>query len=270
MSNIRLRRNARIADNNQLDVATITAPAAVGFPFSNALNFKKRGLVWKPGTLSFTIEIDFHANKQCSFLAIFGESDKLLTISNEAIVTVRANMIDLFTGGEPFTKIATVTDKGVFCDLTDDDNPTGQQYRYWQIEIDDPLNPSAIEIAAIFLGDHIDFQFNAKQQFTFEKQDLTRRAASDSGTIYSVRKGQYSLFSAMGFNFLSTADRNKLLASIEKIGLSTPFVFILDPLELAFSHDFGVMLSYFQGELPQLTHAYLNKFNMSFALREVV
>ena len=103
MSNIKLRRNARICDNNQLDNATITAASVVGFPFSNALNFKQRGKIWKPTTKSFTIEIDMHANKQCSFFAMFGECDKLLTISNEAVITLKANMINLFTGGEPFT-----------------------------------------------------------------------------------------------------------------------------------------------------------------------
>jgi hypothetical protein len=269
MSNIRLRRNARICDNNQLDDATITAPAAVGFPFSNALNFKSRGKLWKPGSKNFTIEIDFGANKQCSFIAIFGEANKYFTFSNEAVITVKANMIDLFTGGEPFTVTVPVIDQGAFADLTDDDNPTGQQYRYWQISIEDTLNPNDLEISAFFLGDHIDFQFNAKQNFNYDIQDLSRRATSDSGVIYSVRKNQYNVFSAMGFSYLDTSDRRKLISSSETIGLSNPFIFVLDPLQIAFDFDFGTLLCYFN-DLPQFTQAYLNKFNVSFALREVV
>jgi len=269
MSNIKLRRNARICDNNQLDDAVITVAAEPGFPFSNALNFKQRGRIWKPTTKTFLISIDMQANKQCSFFAMFGEVDKYLTISNQAVITLKANMIDLFEGDEPFIKDAQVTDKGVFCDLTDDDNPTGQQYRFWQITIDDSLNPSDIEVSAIFLGDHIDFQFNAKQQFQFERNDLTRRATSDSGVIYSVRKLQYAIFSAMGWSYLGTDDRTKLLSSVEKLGLSVPFVFVLDPLEIAYSFQFGTLLSYFE-DIPKLTHAYLNKFNVAFALREVV
>jgi hypothetical protein len=269
MSNIKLRRNARICDNNQLDSALITVASEPGFPFSNALNLKQRGKIWKPTTNLFSISIDMHANKQCSFFAMFGEVDKYLTISNQAVITLKANMIDLFEGDEPFTKQAQVTDKGVFCDLTDDDNPTGQQYRFWQIVIDDSLNPNDIEVSAIFLGDHIDFQFNAKQQFQFERNDLTRRATSDSGVIYSVRKLQYSIFSAMGWSYLGTDDRTKLLSSVEKLGLSVPFVFVLDPLEIAYSFQFGSLLSYFE-DIPKLTHAYQNKFNVAFALREVV
>jgi hypothetical protein len=247
----------------------ITAPASVGFPFSNALNFKARGKVWKPGTKTFTIQADLNSNKQCSFLAIFGESNKYLSLSNEAVITVKANMINLFTGGEPFSKSVTVTDLGAFVDLTDDDYPTGQQYRYWQITVEDALNPIDIEISAIFLGDHIDFQFNAKQQFQFDRQDLTRRATSDSGVQYTVRKNQYNTFTAMGFSYLGTDDRRKLQSSIETIGLATPFVFILDPLQIAFEFEFGTMLSYFV-DVPVLTQAYLNKFNVAFALREVV
>ena len=269
MSTIKLRRNARICDNNQLHSATVTVSSQPGFPFSNALNFKQRGKIWKPTTKNFTIQIDMLSNKQCSFFAIFGECDKYLTISNEAVITLKANMINLFTGGEPFTKVAEVTDKGVFCDLTDENNPTGQQYRFWQISIEDSLNPNDIEVSAIFLGDHIDFQFNAKQQFQFDKQDLTRRATSDAGVVYSVRKLQYSVFSAMGWSYLNTDDRTKLLSSVERLGLSTPFLFVLDPLQIAFDFEFGNLLCYFD-DLPRLTHAYLNKFNVAFALREVV
>jgi hypothetical protein len=209
------------------------------------------------------------SNKQCSFFALFGESGQLLTLSNSAVITIRANMIDLFTGGEPFTIVVPVTDKGAFIDLTDDDYPTGQQYRFWEIEIEDELNPIDIEVSAIFLGDHIDFQFNAKQQFQFDRQDLSRKATSDSGVVYSVRKNQYAVFSAMGFSFLDTSDRNKLLSTIEEIGTSTPIVFVLDPLEIAFEYGFGTLLCYFT-DIPQFTHAYLNKFNVAFALREVV
>lgn len=269
MSNIRLRRNARIADNNHLDAATVIAPEHASFPFTNALNFRQRGRVWKPNDKDFIIEIDLNSNKQCSFFAIFGEIDKYLKVSDQAVITIKANMINLFTGGEPFSTTATVTDKGVFADLTDDDNPTGQQYRYWQIAIEDLLNPDDLEISAIFLGDHIDFQFNAKQQFEFNWNDLSRRATSDSGVIYSVRKNQYALFSAMGFSFLDADDRRKIQSSTETLGLSTPFIFILDPLQIAFEWEFGTCLCYFD-QLPQFTHAYQNKFNISFQLREVV
>lgn len=269
MSNIRLRRNARICDNNQLDIATVTTSADVSYPFSNALNFKQRGKVWKPGVKTFTTTIDLLSNKQCSFFAIFGESDKYLTISNQAVITLKANMINLFTGGEPFSITIPITDKGIFADLTDDTNYSGQQYRYWQLQITDPTNPNAIEISAIFLGDHIDFQFNAKQQFTFDIQDLTRRAVSDSGTLYSIRKNQYSTFSGMGFSYLDPADRRELQSSIETLGFSSPFIFVLDPLEIAYEFDFGTWLCYFS-DLPTFTHAYLNKFNVAFQLREVV
>jgi hypothetical protein len=269
MSNIRLRRNARICDNNHLDSSVITAPEEVAFPFSNALNFRSRGKVWKPGVKTLTIEIDMQSNKECSFIAIFGESNKYLTLSNEAVITVKANMIDLFTGGEPFTVTVPVTDLGAFMDLTDDDNPYGQSYRYWQVSIEDSLNPNDIEISAIFLGDHIDFQFNAKQQFTFDRQDLSRKATSDSGVVYTVRKNQFNTFTAMGFSYIGTDERRALQSSVETIGVTSPFVFVLDPLELAFEYQFGTVLCYFQ-DIPNFTQAYLNKFNIAFALREVV
>ena len=269
MSNIKLRRNARIADNNQLNDAAVIAPADPDFPFSNALDFKNRGKYWRPESKVFTITIDMHANKQSSFFAIFGEADKLLKISNQAIVVLKANMINLFTGGEPFVKQASVTDLGVFCDLTDNDYPTGQQYRYWQIYINDEFSPDDIEVSAIYLGDHIDFQFNAKQQFSFEWTDLTRRAISDAGVVYSIRKNQIKEFSSLGFLFLSQDERKKLLSTMETVGMATPFIFILDPLESAYEFEFATVMAYFN-QFPTLTHAYLNKFNMQFSIREVI
>lgn len=265
----RARRHARICDNNQLDDADITAPINGSFPFSNCLDAKNRARVYKPSSKSFTIQIDMYANKQCSFFAIFGKADGYFSFSNQAVITIKANMINLFTGGEPFTKVASVTDKGAFADLTDVDNPTGQQYRYWQVVVSDTTNPNDLELAYFYLGDHIDFQFNANQQFQFEQTDLTRRATSDAGVVYSIRKNQYSIFSAIGFSYLGADDRRKIQSTAETLGLSIPFVFVLDPLEIGFEFEFGTLLCYFEKE-PQFTQAYLNKFNIAFALREVV
>lgn len=263
------RRNARICDNNHMTIATVTAPAAVGFPFSNALNAKRRGKVWKPGTNSFTIEIDLLTAKQFSFVGIFGESDSVFKISNAATITLKANSINIFTGAVPYSKTIPVTDSGAFADLTDADNLTGFQYRYVQIIVDDSTNPDDVEIAYIYLGDHTDFAFNVNQGFQFTQQDLSKRVASDSGVIYSVAKNQYSVFNGMGFSFLDTTDRQKIQSVVSRFGLSTPFVFVLDPLEIGFDLEFGTKLCYFE-QLPQLTHVYMTKFNISFSLREVV
>lgn len=252
-----------------MTIATVTAPAAVGFPFSNALNAKRRGKVWKPGTNSFTIEIDLLTAKQFSFVGIFGESNQLFKISNAATITLKANSINIFTGSVPYSKTIPVTDAGAFADLTDADNLTGFQYRFVQIVIDDSTNPDDVEIAYIYLGDHTDFAFNVNQGFQFNQQDLSKRVASDSGVIYTVAKNKYSVFSGMGFSFLDTTDRQKIQSVVRRFGLSSPFVFVLDPLEIGFDLESGTKLCYFE-QLPQLTHVYMTKFNISFSLREVV
>lgn len=263
------RRNARICDNNHLTIATITAAAAVGYPFSNALNAKKRGLIWKPGTNTFTLEIDLLTAKQFSFFAMFGESNQVFKISNAATITIKANSIDVFSGSVPYTATVPVTDMGAFADLTDSTNITGQQYRYVQITVDDSTNPDDIEVSYIYLGDHTDFTFNMNQGFEFKAIDLSRRAFSDSGVVYATQKNQYTAFSGMGFSYLTPADRAKVEQATARLGLTVPFIFVLDPLEIAFSLEFGVKLAYFEA-IPKLTHAYMDKWNLSFAIREVV
>ena len=271
MAGIRGRRNARICDNNHLadPGSTITVPADPAYPFSNALNGKDRGKVWKPGTQTFTITIDFHYNKKCSFFALFGECDKPIKVSDEAVITLRANMINLFTGGEPFVKSVPVTDRGVFADLCDNDNLKGQEYRFWRIEIDDSANPNPIDVSYIFLGDHVDFTFNANQGFEFRQNDLSRLATSDSGMVYTARKNQYNSFSAIGFSYLTPEDRKLIEQCAERLGMTVPWVFVLDPMEIGFDLEFGTLLCYWL-EFPQFTHAYLNKFNLRFTIREVV
>jgi hypothetical protein len=263
------RRNARICDNNHMSIATVTAPAAVGYPFSNALNAKRRGRVYKPGTNSFTIEIDLLTAKQFSFVALFGESNALFKISNAATVTLKANSINVFTGAVPYSKTIPVTDTGAFADLTDADNLKGQAYRFVQIVVDDETNPDDVEIAYIYLGDHTDFTFNVNQGFQFGQVDLSKRVTSDSGVIYSVAKNQYSVFNGMGFSYLTETDRLAIQSVVARVGLTNPFVFVLDPLQIAFGFELGVKLCQF-AEIPQLTHAYMNKFNLSFSIREVV
>lgn len=263
------RRNARICDNNHMTIATVTAPASVGFPFSNALNAKRRGRVWKPGTNSFTIQIDLLTAKQFSFVGLFGESGQLFKVSNAATITLKANSINVFTGAVPYSKTIPVTDSGAFADLTEASNLAGQSYRFVQIIVDDTTNPDDVEISYIYLGDHTDFTFNVNQGFQFSQQDLSRRVSSDSGVVYGVSKNQYSVFSAMGFSYLDTTDRQAIQSVIARVGLTNPFVFVLDPLEIGFDLQFGTKLVYFE-QLPQLTHAYMNKFNVSFSLREVV
>lgn len=271
MAGIRGRRNARICDNNHLagTGATITAPADPSYPFANAMNAKDRGKIWKPGVLTFTIVVDFHYNKNCSYFALFGECDKPLNISDAAVITLKANMINLFTGGEPFVMTVPVTDRGAFADLTDNVNLKGQQYRYWRIEIDDSTNPNPIDVSYLYLGDHVDFQFNMNQGFEFRQTDLSRTAVSDSGMVYTARKNQYNAFSGMGFSYLPPDDRIEIEQTAERLGMTVPWVFVLDPMAIGFDLQFGTLLCYWQ-EFPQFTHAYLNKFNLRFTIREVV
>lgn len=262
------RRNARILDNNHAAIASVTAPASPGFPFSNAVD-EKRGRVWKPGTNSFSFTLDLLSAKQFTFIAIFGQSNATFKISNAAVITLEANSINYFTSGVPYTKVIPVTDAGAFADLTDSTDPEGQQYRFVKITIDDSTNPDDLEIAYLYLGDHTSFAFNANQGFQFQPVDLSRRVSSDSGVMYSVRKNQYSNFTGMGFSFIPEDDRTALLQTVARIGITGAFVFVLDPLETSFSHDFGVKLCKFEA-LPQLTHVYMNKFNISFSIREVI
>ena len=148
-------KNARICDQNRLDDATIVAPELVGYESANALNLKDRNKFYRPDSKQFAIEIDLKSfQKNVSTFAICGGSDALFKISNQAVITLKGNSINLFDGGEPYSQQVTVSNLNAFLNVSDAQNPDGLNYRYWQVVIDDQYNPETIEIAYLYLGDN--------------------------------------------------------------------------------------------------------------------
>ena len=209
--------------NNRLDDSTITAPESSPYVFTNALDLKNRNKLYKPGSKSFTIEIDTISNtSNMTFFSILGASNDVLRLSDSATVTVKANSINLFTGTVPFEKTATVGEIGVYLDLTDDDNPQGVSYRYWNIDIEDTYNPNDIEIAYIYLGDHVLISRNISNRFGYQVLDRSRRGTSDSGKIYSLKKPEQTLVNALSLELLKEEDKKKIISFGRKVGTHTP------------------------------------------------
>lgn len=264
-------QNARICNNNHLDNAIVTAPEVGPYLFSNSLDLKNRNKVYKPGTLSFTIEIDLQSNsKNVSFFAIIGESNDYLKISNDAIITLKASSINFFDGSEPINIQVPVSELGVYYNISDNVNQDGKSYRYWQIVVDDSLNPNDIEIAYIYLGDNVIIHRNIANGFTYQIQDRTLIGTSDSGKVFTLKKPEQTVISAISYQLLSKTDKDNILNCIRRVGLHTPFLYVLDPDECRESHDFGVRPVYFNRSVPSFTHVVRDIYNSSYSLREVL
>ena len=264
-------QNAKICDNNHLEKSTITAPEDPSYVFSNAVDLANRNKVYKPGTKSFTIEVDTLSNSNnVSFFAIIGESNSKLKLSNSAVITLKANSINLFTGGEPFSKQVPVYDLGAYLNISDNDNEDGINYRYWQVVIDDSYNPDDVEIAYIYLGDNTIIHRNINNGFNYTNIDRTLRGVSDSGKLFTLKKAEQTLIRATSYQNMSRDDKDNLLRTIRRIGLHSPFLFVMDPDECRETLDFGVRPVYFDRSVPSFVQIVRDIYSSTYAMREVL
>jgi hypothetical protein len=264
-------QNAKICDNNHLDQASITAVESAPFVFTNALDLKNRNKLWKPGSKNFTIQIDLYSNsKNVSFFSLLGASNSQFSLSNQATVTIKANSINLFTGGEPLSKTVTVGELGAYINLSDSTDEDGVNYRFWEIDIDDSLNPDDLEFAYIYLGDNTIIHRDINNGFSYINLDRTLSGTSDSGKVYTLQKPEQTIINAVSYRIMSSQDKTNLLEAVRRLGLHTPFLFVLDPDECREDFDFGVRPVYFNRAVPTISHVVRDYYNTRYSLREVL
>lgn len=264
-------QNAKICDNNHLDQASITAAESAPYVFANALDLKNRNKLWKPGSKNFTIQIDLYSNsKNISFFSLIGASNANFSLSDEATITVKANSINLFTGGEPYSQSAMIGELGAYLNISDSTNTDGINYRFWEIDIVDTNNPDDLEFAYIYLGDNTIIHRNINNGFTYTNLDRTLSGTSDSGKVFTLEKPEQTIINAVSYQVMTSQDKSNLLTTIRRIGLHTPFLFVLDPDECRESFDFGVRPVYFNRSVPTITHIVRDYYNSRYSLREVL
>lgn len=265
------QRNARFCDNNYLAKATVTAPESSPFIFSNSLDLVNRNKLYKPGSKSFSIEIDMLTNSaNLSFFSILGASNDYFKLSNSASVQLRGNSIKLFDGGEPFNQDVLIGEIGAYLNLADADNPNGLNYRFWQLDIEDSTNPDDIEIAYIYFGDHTIIHRNINNGYNYTIVDRTLRGVSDSGKVFSLQKPEQTVISAQSRQIMSEQDKSNIINTGRRVGLHTPFLYVLDPDQCNTDYDFSVRAVYFDRQVPAIKQIVNNYYSASYSLREVI
>jgi len=266
-----IQRNARFCENNYIETSTVTAPEVGPYLFSNSYDLVNRNKLYKPGTKQFTIEIDTTSNtSNISFFSILGASNDKFKLSDSAVITLKANSINLFTGGEPFSKAVEVGELGAYLNVATSNYPDGLNYRYWQIVIDDQYNPNDIEIAYIYLGDHTIIHRNIRNGFGYTVVDRTLRGVSDSGKVFSLRKPEQTVINAQSRQLMSETDKKNIIAMGRRVGLHTPFLYVLDPDECNTDLDFSVRPVYFDRQVPVIRQVVNDLYAASYSLREVL
>lgn len=263
-------QNSRICNNNHIEGATITAPEDVSYPAINMYDLKNRNKLYKPGTNSFTIELDFHTNStHITFFSMLGASDSLFTVSNLATITLKASSINLFDGSEPVSVSVPVQELGAYYNFANASNTGGINYRYWQIVVDDSFNPDPIEIAYIYLGDHVIMDRNLSNGFTFVNSDNSLIVRSDNGKIFTRRRPERTLINSVSHRVMTRDDKDNILQAFRRVGRHTPFLFVIDPDECRDDFDFSVRAVYFN-TIPNIRHQFRDFYSISYSLSEVI
>lgn len=224
---------------------------------------------------SETVVYDMGWQSPASFFAIIGPLDESFSISPNAIVTIKGNNINDFTGSEPYSKQATVTNNGIFewLDTTGDDEDL-PAFRYWQVEIKDRGNingPTGIKIGHIYIGTHIGLTArNVESGFRAELADPSTIGQSEAGALYFNKKTKYRTLSNLSLALLTDVDRRALEQFIFDAGISEPFYISMDPTkETTQDNDDLTMYCVFSGD-PGVVHIHTDTYSIGFNVRESV
>lgn len=175
-------------------------------------------------------EFDFGYNAQVRFIALIGLVDEEFTLSTDATVRVRANNLNDFEA-PPLDINCEITRSGVLQFLENETAP----YRYWRIDIIDPLNtegPESFKFSNLYMGDYLSFtDKNIANGLVESIKDLSTFTTSETGAKYYNRKLKYSEFSSVAFTLIKKDQKKVLTDLFRRVGKTEAFYISFDPLK---------------------------------------
>lgn len=212
---------------------------------------------------------DFGYQATISFLGMIGAVSSVFGISSTGIITLEGNNINDFTM-PPFSKTATVTDRGVF---TFNISDTDASYRFWRLRIRDIYNPVGpqMEIGGIYMGDFQTLQGrNISTGFVDKLIDPSTASESEAGVIYFDKRTKYTSLNGLNLRYLENDDRLIIKDLFNTVGKTDPFYVSLDPLS-TLNDDITEFTKFviFMDE-PQFTNVGANRFSTTLNLREMI
>jgi len=212
---------------------------------------------------------DLGTAKAVDFFACIGLVSENLTISDQATITLKGNNVSSFTS-PAVSKTLTHSDDGIL-NFFDDVDMT---YRYWEFKIIDRENtvgPEGFTISDIYLGDYDTLtSTNIGTGFSKSLVDPTIVKKSDTGAKFFRTRSKYWVFSSLGIQQLTQAERLEMETFFNTNGVETPFYISIDPT-LAVSTTTNELTKFVQfDKSPVFNHVIRDLYNMSFSLSEVI
>jgi len=216
------------------------------------------------------VKWDFGTSVSCTFFAGIYKAGKDFPLTQSGTYRLQANNIDDFTS-PPLDELMTTTEDGLFHVMDAEDT----NYRFWLftlIDNENPLNETGLPISHIYLGDHRTMSTtNVQRGFSKSIVDPTKRQTSIGGQEYFDLKTKYFTYSNMSVIQLTETERLEIETIFDRVGISEPFYLSVDP-KLCITSRLNDMtrLVRWDGKAPTFQQLFLTRFNVSFAVKEVL
>jgi len=218
------------------------------------------------------IKIDLGVQIEPTFVGLVNPIDDLFSISEQGLVTIQANNVDEFDS-PALSVVATKTKDGILEHI--DSDTEDRAYRYWKIKIVDRTNtsigPQGFKFGYFYIGDHKTFtSTNVTRGFDKEIEDPSRRFVSESGQEFFQEKIKYHTYKSMSVEVMRGVEREEMEQLFYDFGITQPLFIAIDPLNrISLSNDEHTKLMRFASK-PSFKHVFLDYYNVSLALKEVI
>lgn len=207
--------------------------------------------------------IDLKAAEEIDSFVILFDAREGIKFSEQAVIKLQANATDTWTA--PAVDITLTIDnvKKVISHFFSSD----QSFRFWRIKMVDSKNNNLfLELGTIVLGKGTKLLRSPRQGFKFKKRDSSRRQKNESGnTFFDVRPKIQSL--EFNFKLMAKEDTDTFEDVYDRVGITTPLVVVLDPLEVDYSKNKFLVYGHFTKQL-EFAHGFRTKFNSGFRIEE--
>ena len=140
--------------------------------------------------------------------------------------------------------------------------------RYWHLLF---IGGMSLELSDIFVGQSVNVNSAISSGLAHQTNDPSQITYADSGRAYAVRRPLYQVVNSLTLPFLDRGQVTEFKRFSERKGLTEPFWVAIDPANLWDGPSFGATFGAYRfASMPNFSHAFLDKFNVSFSLREVL
>ena len=259
----------RILDYNYVFDSSVSLTASTAdsaFPVSNLRNFQ-RGRVWRTTSSSAqSLIMDLKTAEEIDTALLIFEKDSVLTFHTGQTIKIQANATNEWSSPAVDETLSLDESFGVMSFFWS----TAQEYRYWRLYMDDPLNGFGyFEVPKLFLGKALQLTQPPSIGFSLSEDDQSNISKTDYGVEYSdVYPGRRDL--SLRYVALTDADRDSLRQVYERLGKVKPLVVSLDRLETTFlDKDEYIFYGYLDNNY-NATQVFYNFFDVNLQLREAL